>query len=160
MRNGYAGSDILSHVLSQTAEYALRAVVCLAQNGGRPLTTDVLAEMTGVPRGYLAKVMRLLARTGVASSQRGLHGGFTLAHAPETLTVLDVVDVVDPLQRISTCPLGARGHGTDLCPLHQALSRLTDSVEKTLAATTIADLVPDPTRATPLCDLTAGLTAT
>lgn len=139
-------------MLSQTNEYALRAVVCLAQDPDRSLTTDALAELTGVPRGYLAKVLQLLRRAGIVVSQRGLHGGFALARAAGDLTVLNVVDAIDPLPRITTCPLGRREHGADLCPLHRTLQQVNRDVERALGATTLAALVHDPF-ATPLCEM-------
>jgi Rrf2 family protein len=59
-----------------------------------------------VPAGYLSKVLQSLGRAQLVNSQRGLHGGFTLARAPSELTVWEVIQAVDPLQRIRSCPLG------------------------------------------------------
>ena len=69
-------------MISQTAEYALRAIVYLADQGGVARTTSEIAETTQVPAGYLAKVMQSLCRAGLVKSQRGLNGGFKLAHDP------------------------------------------------------------------------------
>src|SRR4051794_21543855 len=107
-------------MISQTAEYALRAVVYLAFHKGEPRTVRQLAEPTQVPEGYLAKVMQGLSRAGLVRSQRGLHGGFTLAVPADELTVYDVVQAVDPIHRIKHCPLGLKGH-VNLCPLHRRL---------------------------------------
>ena len=65
-------------MISQTAEYALRAIVYLAGQE-LPQTTQQIAATTRVPAGYLSKVLQALARGGLVHSQRGLHGGFTLA---------------------------------------------------------------------------------
>ncbi len=98
-------------MLSQSVEYALRAVVHLASRDPDPLTTDAIAQATLVPKAYLAKVLQQLVRGGVVRSQRGLGGGMTLGKSPEVLTILEIVNAVDPLQRIATCPLGLRSHG-------------------------------------------------
>src|SRR5690349_17460564 len=108
-------------MISQTGEYALRAVVCLGNEGGRPLTTQVIAERAQVPVDYLAKVLQGLGRAGLVRSRRGLGGGFVLARPLDELTVLDVVNAVDPLKRIERCPLGLAAHGRQLCPLHRRL---------------------------------------
>ena len=79
-------------MLSQTVEYALRAVVCLANDAPQPVTNDQLAEVTKVPPAYLAKVMRGLNRAGLVRSQRGPHGGSTLTRDPRDLSLLDVVN--------------------------------------------------------------------
>ena len=130
-------------MFSQTAEYALRAVVYLASQGGAAQTTQQIAEATRVPAGYLAKVMQGLSRAGLVYSQRGLHGGFTLSRPADALTVLDVVRAVDPLRRIRSCPLGIKGH-VNLCPLHRRLDNAMALVEKALQDSTIAELLAEP----------------
>ncbi len=140
-------------MISQTAEYALRAIVYLADRGDTAQTTQQIAEVTHVPAGYLAKVMQGLSRAGLVHAQRGLHGGFTLARPAAELTVLDVVQAVDPLQRIKYCPLGIEGHQS-LCPLHRRLDNAAALVEQALGASTIAELLKEPKRGKipkPLC---------
>jgi len=137
-------------VISQTAEYALRAVVCLANQKGKPMVTPQIADITHVPVGYLAKVLQMLGRAGIVRSQRGLHGGFVLTHRPEELTVLQVVNAVDPLKRITTCPLGLEQHGKILCPLHRRLDEAMALVEQAFAEHTIQDLLNDPSESIPL----------
>jgi Rrf2 family protein len=130
-------------MFSQTAEYALRAVVYLASRHGEPRTAQQIAEVTNVPAGYLAKVVQGLSRAGLLHSQRGLGGGFTLATPAERLTVLDVVQAVDPIRRIKSCPLGLKGH-VNLCPLHRRLDHAISLVENALRESTIAELLAEP----------------
>lgn len=138
-------------MFSQTAEYALRAVVSLADSGGQPLTTQQIAHVTQVPPDYLSKVMQALGRCGLVESQRGKHGGFTLAKPADEMTILDILNAVDPLPRIRTCPLHLKGHGRQLCPLHRRLDDAVSSVEKAFAATPISDLLGSQADIRPLC---------
>ena len=138
-------------MISQTAEYALRAVVFLAGQS-EAKTTQQIADVTRVPIGYLSKVMQTLARNGFVQSQRGLHGGFTLLHAPKDLTVWEVIQAVDPMQRIRTCPLGLKAHGTNLCAMHRRLDDAMALVEKAFQSSTVAELLEDPNPSKPLCD--------
>ena len=138
-------------MISQTAEYALRAIVFLADQGVAK-TTQQIALATHVPAGYLSKVMQSLARGGLVNSQRGLHGGFTLAKKPDKLTVWEVVDAVDPIQRIRTCPLGLKSHGANLCPMHRRLDDAMAMVENAFRSSTVQELLDEPTRSKPLCD--------
>jgi len=135
-------------MISQTAEYALRAIVFLAQQK-RPMTTAAIAAATKVPAGYLSKVMQGLTRAKLVQSQRGIHGGFVLAVDPNALTVLQVVAAVDPIRRFQECPLGL--HGRSLCPLHSKLNAAAILVEETFSGTTIADLNDVPQSRKPLC---------
>jgi Rrf2 family transcriptional regulator, nitric oxide-sensitive transcriptional repressor len=138
-------------VFSQTVEYALRAVVHLASQAPVARTTDQIATATRVPRAYLSKVLQGLARGGVVQSQRGSGGGMTLVKLPENLTILEVVNAVEPIGRIRTCPLGLAAHGVRLCPLHRRLDNALALVEKAFAGTTLAEVLAEPTQSVPLC---------
>jgi Rrf2 family nitric oxide-sensitive transcriptional repressor len=131
-------------MISQTAEYALRAVVDLAYHFGQSRTTEQIAAATKVPLGYLAKILQDLAKANIVRSQRGLHGGFALNQSPERLTVYDVLLAVDPPKRIRSCPLGLAAHATRLCPLHKKLDDAMASIERTFSSCTIADVTADP----------------
>ena len=133
-------------MISQTVEYALRAVVYLASHPGSH-TTGEISTHTKVPASYLCKVLQKLAKRGVVASQRGLGGGFQLAKTPEKITALDVVNVVDKIERIKTCPLKLVEHGINLCPLHMRMDNALASFEKLFSETTIAEMLMEPTGA-------------
>lgn len=140
-------------MITQTAEYALRAMVYLADQE-EPRTTSIIAEKTLVPAGYLAKVMQGLSKAGLVNAQRGLHGGFVLAGAADQVTILEVVNAVDPIRRYHECPLGL--HGTKLCPLHRKLDDAASTIEETFGDTTVADLNNVPRSRKPLCKFPLG----
>ncbi len=127
------------HMFSSTTEYALRAAVFLAAQGGASASSERIAEVTHVPSGYISKVMRDLVVAGLVESQRGPNGGFTLALSPTEITVLDVVNAVAPIQRIEHCPLGNPMH-TNLCPLHRRLDDAIASLQAAFRSTTLAEL--------------------
>ncbi len=137
-------------MISQTAEYALRSVVCLASYPQAALTTEKIAKVTKVPGSYLSKVLQALGRAGIVRSQRGLHGGFSLAKPAEELSLLEVINAVDPLKHIDRCPLGLEQHGSNLCPLHKRLNDSIHIMEKTYQESSIGDLLKEPTESRPL----------
>lgn len=138
-------------MISQTAEYALRAIVFLADNQSKAHTTEEIARSTKVPVGYLAKIMQGLSRSRLVNSQRGLHGGFTLVSSTEALTIYDVVQAVDPIMRIERCPLQLEGHGGELCPLHKTMDQAIAGVESLYRSTTIDQMINAPGANRPLC---------
>lgn len=139
-------------MFSQTVEYALRAVVHLADVSPEARTTEEIATITRVPRPYLAKVLQALVRGGIVQSQRGVHGGISLVKKPEEVTILEVVNAVEPIRRITECPLGLAAHGVNLCPLHHRLDKALEMVENAFRATTLAEVLAEPTQSIPLCD--------
>lgn len=142
-------------MLSQTVEYALRAATYLATAPQQPRTVDQIAEVTHVPVAYLSKVLQQLAREGIVSSRRGTGGGFTLARNPSKLRILEIVQAVEPIQRIRTCPLGLPSHGRRLCPLHKRLDNALADMERAFAASTLAEILAEPAKSRPLCSLGA-----
>ena len=140
-------------MFSQTAEYALRVVAYLAVAGGQAATTRKIAVGTRVPEGYLAKVLQSLSRAGIVRSQRGPNGGSVLARPASDVTIYDVVQAVDPIRRITACPLGLESHGAQLCPVHRRLDDALALVERAFRESTIASLLAEPSRSRPLCDV-------
>ncbi len=127
-------------MISQTMEYALRAMTNLASLGDAVGTSEKLAEATQTPHDYLSKVMRDLVRSGLVTSTRGRQGGFALARPASKISVLDIVNAVEPLRRITSCPLGNPSH-TKLCPLHRCLDYAMAQIEHAFASNTLSDLV-------------------
>ena len=139
-------------MFSQTAEYALRIVVWLASQGGEARTTQQIAKATKIPAGYLSKVLQNLGRSRIVIGQRGIGGGFTLSIPPERLSPLDIINAVDPIKRITRCPLGLKTHATGLCPLHLRLDEAMGLIEKGLGETKISDLLRGQSGGTPFCE--------
>lgn len=146
-------------MISHTAEYALRAVVFLAQHyrSSSAQTAQEISFATQVPLPYLSKILNGLVRTKMVTSQRGLGGGFALATNPQKLTLLEIIDAVEPLRPLDHCPPGLDRKKGNTCPLH---SILTESVQQTrdfFAKTTVGDLLAEDKEAKrKLCVLKSG----
>jgi Rrf2 family protein len=128
-------------MLSTTAEYALRMVIALAEAPEESLTSGVLSQRTKVPGGYTVKVLQHLARAGIVRAQRGRGGGYALDRDPRRTSLLDVVNAIEPVQRITRCPLDRQAHQSRLCPLHQRLDDVLAMLEQSLGELTIAAVV-------------------
>ena len=130
-------------MITLTGEYALRAVVCLAAHHGEPMTAEAISQHTAVSVGYLAKILQGLNRSGLVASQRGPHGGFTLRHRAEDITVYDVVEAADQLPRLHEGPDGAVAPSPNkvLDRLHRLLSHVRGQLEEVYRTTTIAALM-------------------
>lgn len=128
-------------MLSQTIEYALRAMTFLASlEDGVSANSETIAGSTKVPQGYLSKVLRDLVVAELVISQRGPNGGFCLSRASTEISMLDVINAVDPLQRIKKCPLGNPAH-ISLCPLHARIDRSIAMMEKEFRNTSLGEIL-------------------
>jgi Rrf2 family protein len=106
-------------LFSHSTAYAVRALIWLARKppDSRWLVMDV-ANAEGIPQPYLSKVMGTLKSQGFVSSNRGPHGGYTLAKAPSNITLREVVRLFDGDQPECACLL-AYGSCADCqrCPI-------------------------------------------
>lgn len=131
-------------MLSQTAEYALRAALYLAQQDARgPVPVGEMAEALGIPRNYLSKTLHVLARRGVLTSLRGKRGGFQLARPPERIPLLDVVAPFDRLEERQQCLLQRRDCSDGrACAAHSRWKAVAAQVADFFRITTVADIAP------------------
>lgn len=130
--------------LTQTAQYALRTVLRLAQDANGRHTVEQLAEELDVPRNYLAKTLHLLARAGVVEGTRGKHGGFRLSRAARRITL---GEVVAPFEEVGQrrCLLGEPTcSDRTACAAHARWKAISDSTAAFFARTTVAELLDQP----------------
>lgn len=133
-------------MLSGTAEYALRAVVYLAQHqNGEPVRASDLAEAVNVPRNYLGKILHELGRTGVLTSTRGKNGGFRLAVPANQVPLIRVIEPFDRIGMNRRCLLGRPECSDDSpCPMHDRWKHVAEEVMKFFQLTTVADVLGRP----------------
>ena len=128
-------------MFSQTVEYALRAIVCLASDEGRLQGAAEISEAMDVPAGYLVKVMQQLVKAEIVVSKRGKGGGFLINRPAREIALLDVINAVDPIKRINECPLSLEAHCDQLCPLHAKLDASYAQMEETFKDCSVAEMI-------------------
>jgi Rrf2 family protein len=130
-------------MLSQTAEYALRAVLTIAESpGGVPVGASRIAAALRIPQNYLSKTLHQLARAKVLESTRGKLGGFRLARPPERIALLEIVAPFDDVTGRRTCLMG-RPVCSDhtACAAHARWKEVAETSARFFRETTVADLV-------------------
>ncbi len=112
--------------ITSKSPYAVLALAELARSPGPdPVPIGELARRRDVPVQFLEQLFAVLRRGGVVSSQRGVKGGYRFAREPATVTVLEVVELLDG-------PLGRDAEGV--------FADAAQSARGVLAQTTIADV--------------------
>lgn len=92
--------------LAKSTRYALYAALEMACAGDEPVTVADVASRHGLPQTALAKVFQQLVRAGLATSARGIGGGFRLARPRSDVTVLDVIGVFEARHEPGQSALG------------------------------------------------------
>ena len=88
-------------------EYALRAMIHLADNPGGVARGTEIARMEHIPKYYLEKVIRDLMRRGLVRARRGPGGGYQLARPAETISFRDVIEAVEGPITLNVCVDGS-----------------------------------------------------
>ena len=115
-------------VITAKSAHAVRALSELARRGSSPVPIGEIAARRDISPQFLESLFVTLRRGGVLQSQRGVKGGYSFARAPETVSVLEVVELLE----------GEVGAGSDT--LGQPWSEIAQQVRAKLQATTIADV--------------------
>jgi Rrf2 family protein len=128
--------------LSQTTGYAVYALSRVGDSRGEPRRIRDIAELTGLPRAYLARIVSQLAHSGIIHAKRGYRGGIVLTQPAEKISLLQVVEAVEGKQWLGVCLLGldhCGGLGT--CPTQAMWQRLREEITGVLRTTTLADVI-------------------
>jgi len=113
--------------ITSKSPYAVLALAELGRNSGsEPVPIGELASRREVPVQFLEQLFAVLRRAGIINSQRGVKGGYRFARDPATVTVLEVVELLDG-------PLGRDAEGI--------FADAAEAARKVLADTTIADVI-------------------
>ncbi|MCP4437051.1 MAG: Rrf2 family transcriptional regulator [Actinomycetia bacterium] len=128
--------------MSQTAEYALRAMAQLAllPEGVGARAKD-LADAADIPAHYISKLLRKLVVAGLLQSRKGHGGGFRLSYPPEDISFLNVLEAVGQGVEPDRCSFGwGMCDPNNPCPLHPAWTQLNEAMMEWATETTLADI--------------------
>jgi Rrf2 family protein len=97
MKKAKAASERSSLMnVGRRVDYAVRALSYLAgQTSGKVISRADIEKSQDIPSFYLSKIMKDLVAGGLVHSHVGSKGGFTLAKAPNTISIKDVYEVVE-----------------------------------------------------------------
>lgn len=141
--------------ISAKVDYAVRALAEMAAaDGDGPVKGDRIAANQGMPVNFVENILGELRRAGLVSSQRGAEGGYRLAVGPETITVADVIRVVEgPLADVRGEPPEELVYPGPARALQDVWIATRATLRAVLEAVTIADIAAGAIPA-PVVDLT------
>ena len=129
--------------VTRRTDYATRAILVLAIDGGGPLKLETIARRTAVPQSVLEQVLPTMRTAGIVRSERGPSGGYRLNNRPEEIKLERIVRLFQgPLAPISC----ATRHNPEPCPmmvgctLRDVWEEVRDATIQLLEDVTFADL--------------------
>ena len=129
--------------INRETDYAIRIVLCLASHNRRISAREIAVEMK-ITHAFALKILHKLNNNGFVASEQGVAGGYVLLRHPKTISLLDIVEVIDGpiainlcLQEGSSCE---RLEKTQ-CPVHNTLYGLNDVIRKEMGMCKISSLI-------------------
>lgn len=133
--------------LNITTDYAVRIMLYLSMREGESLiTSSELAEQLVVPRSFLYKIGNKLSEAGLIVVKPGVNGGYRLARSAETMTLFDVIRVMEQSSYISRClekDAYCSRCAADHCPVRRFYQGVQEKIEKLFSSISLAELASD-----------------
>ena len=121
--------------ISRKADYALRAVAFVSQlKKGELASIGRIARARGIPREFLAKILKELTRAGILVSFQGVTGGYRLSRSPKEVTFLDVIEAMEGPVAVNLCVDGSHCDCTREkgCEIRPFFIKQQDQISKAL----------------------------
>lgn len=131
--------------ISKLTDYATLVMVALAENHGSRLPAVRVAEITQLEIPTVAKILKILARSELVQSFRGVSGGYSLACRPEEISIAAVIRAMEGPIALTECSLepGLCAHESS-CQLRGNWQRIGVVVESALEKLSVHDMMSSP----------------
>ena len=131
--------------LSQTTGYAIQALGCLNDPACTSRQIAEIAQRSGTPKPYLAKIISSLSQKGLVCAKRGYRGGISLARSPQDISLLEIVEAVEGEHWLGDCLIGfehCAKHFT--CPTQVFWRRIRREITTELSKISLAEVLTVP----------------
>jgi Rrf2 family transcriptional regulator, cysteine metabolism repressor len=131
--------------LSTRVRYGVRLMVALAERYGQgPVFLKDIAVEQGISEKYLSLIVIPLRSAGLVFSARGSNGGYTLARDPKTITLKEVVGVLEGETCLVDCVRdSSKCNRTPLCSSRDVWRRIGDKIAEAMNEVTIAQMADE-----------------
>lgn len=134
-------------MFSKSTEYALRAVIYIAQKGSeeKKLGLDEISKAIDSPASFTAKILQQLTKDNkIVSSVRGPNGGFYITNKAKKLPVKAVLEAMEEDEVLEKCVLGlAECSETKPCPMHSEYKVIKQQLIQLFSKKTIQQLAEE-----------------
>ena len=131
-------------VFSKSFSYSVRGILFLAikQEGKKYIQAEEIANALGIPRHFMGKILKGLAKEGILKSNKGPSGGFALHEHTLSVPLLRLVLVTKGLPDLNKCALQMKEcNKSNPCAIHDRVSAIRNEMIQMLSGVKAADLL-------------------
>ncbi|WP_027377012.1 RrF2 family transcriptional regulator [Kaistella palustris] len=128
-------------MLSKTCEYALRAMIYIAQNSkdGSMINIKEVAAQINSPELFIAKILQNLSRQNFLQSSKGRYGGFYISDKEAETSLADIITAIDGDKMFEGCGLGLSScSDANPCPIHNTYKEARHQLQQIYGETTLS----------------------
>jgi Rrf2 family protein len=118
----------------------MHALALLARHYPTRLSVGAIADLCGVSKAHLAKVIQTLARNGLVKGERGPKGGITLNESADSVSLLDIWNAIEGPSTDEGCIFAIPACGSGLCPVGRHFAAVDSQIRSYMEKTTLQDL--------------------
>jgi len=128
--------------ITRRGEYGLTAMLYLAQPHSSTLAQiHEIADYCGLPEPFLGQILRLLVRSRLVHSKKGVGGGFMLARPADTISFLEVLEALEGPVAINQCQSSIEHcHREGNCSMELVWAKAQEALVSVLRETMLADV--------------------
>ena len=128
--------------MTKQADYGIVLLTRLAQEQDRLFNATELAQETQLPAPTVSKILKILARSGLLVSHRGVKGGYALARSAAEVTVVEIITALDGPVAITECIDDTPGECTQeaFCSVRGNWQRINEAIRGALEEITLAEM--------------------
>ncbi len=128
--------------ISKLTDYGTVVLAHLAANGDSVRSASDVATATGLSPPTVSKLLKVLARSGLVTSRRGVSGGYTLSRSPNDISAADVIDALEGPVAITECSSSdSHCEHEGVCSVGGAWQRINIAMRRALDDISLSDLL-------------------
>ncbi len=130
------------NLVTRSTDYAIRAILYMAKQGGALVSTADLDRDLKLPRPFMRKTLQVLQKEGYLKSVKGYKGGFQLQRPPAKIYLIDLMRIFQGEISLGDCLFKKKiCHCTATCPLRREIKVMEQDLLRKLKTITVADLL-------------------
>jgi len=130
------------NMFSESVKHSIQAMIHLAENDGKLIMVNHIAENCEIPKHYLAKLVQTLSKHHLIKSVQGRNGGIQLNKPPSEIKIIDIIHAIEgPPPENEMCIFGLDKCSDQVpCPIHSDWKKMKLQLEDKLFNRNLDDL--------------------
>ncbi len=131
-------------LLTKESDYAIRALLLLARQPGKHVSSSAIAKAEHLPLQFLRRILRVLTKAGYVETKEGVAGGVMLIQPPGEIALSEIISLFQGVIQFTECLFRKKlCHNRATCVLRHRIMKIEETVSREFRDITIETLLND-----------------